>query len=66
MKYESGSKKQVMRSLINYAIRDQEALIDAHLNWEGEPISKDGDTMKVITDCQALIRDFNKLRKTLR
>lgn len=64
MRYETGTKNKVIRSAIEYAIRDQLALIDAHLNYNGEAITE--DAKEVIDSCDALIRDFLKLKGTLK
>ena len=62
MKYETGSKAEVIRSLVRYAIRDQEALIEAFCDKWGEPGS---NYETEIGDCEATIRDFKRLEKVL-
>jgi hypothetical protein len=48
--------------MARYAIRDQEALLDALTPRFGEP---DADTAEAIAYAKALIADFRKLRDTL-
>lgn len=61
-RYETGSRDKVIRSMVYYAVRDQEALADAHTPPYGEP---DDDAKQVIEDCMANIRDFKRLARTL-
>lgn len=61
-RFESGTKQEVLRAMASYAIRDQQALIDAHTPSFGEP---DEYTKSVIEGCKAEIRDFRRILKSL-
>lgn len=59
--YKTGTKAEVICRMASYAIRDQQALIDAYTPRHGEP----GDTAKkVIAGAQDAIADFRRLAKT--
>ena len=61
-RFESGTKEQVIRRMAYYAIRDQQALIDAHTPSYGEPGE---ESQRVIDECKAEIRDFRRIIKSL-
>ncbi len=56
--YESGTREDVIRKMVTYAIRDQDALIDAF----GNPTL---DNENAITDAEKCIRDFKRFYKTM-
>jgi hypothetical protein len=56
--YENGSKKLVIARMAAFAIRDQQALVEAYTPSFGEP---DEEAKKVIEECKAHIRDFRKI-----
>lgn len=62
-RFEAGSKIKALRRMANYAIRDQEALKDAYTPSFG---SLDEEALKVIADCDANIRDFRRILKSLK
>jgi len=59
-KYESGTKSEVARKMMAYAIRDQEALIDAfNTAVQGD------DAREAVLDAKKCIRDFKHLYRTI-
>jgi len=60
--YKTGTREEVIRNMAYYAIRDQEALIDAHTPQFGEP---DEMAKEVIQDCKDNIEDFRRLAISL-
>jgi hypothetical protein len=56
--YEGGSKNLVIARMAAFAIRDQQALVEAYTPSFGEP---DDDAKKVIEECRSHIRDFRKV-----
>ena len=61
--YKTGSRAEVIRRMASYAIRDQEALIDAYTPRFGEP---DDAARQVIAGARDAIADFKRLAKTAR
>ena len=61
-KYKTGSRVGVLRQMAAYAIRDQEALIDALTPAYGDI---DKDTAKAISDAEDSIKDFRRLAKSM-
>ena len=60
-KYKIGSKQIVLRRMADYAIRDQEALIDALTpSFKREP---EEGTAAAIKDAKNCIADFKRLAK---
>jgi len=59
--YKTGTKAQVLRRMATYAIRDQEALIDAYRPSFGEP---DETAKQVIAQARDHIADFKRLVET--
>ena len=59
-KYKTGTRADVLRSMAQYAIRDQEALIEAYTTPYGE---QPENALQVIKDCTDLIADFKLLIK---
>lgn len=62
VRYEFGTKQDVLRCLFEYAIRDQESLIDA---LEGNGHTLNQGTIDTIKETETLIRDFIKLRNMM-
>jgi len=62
-RYENGTVSEVTLRMAQYAIRDQEALIEAYTPMLGEP---DAEANKVIEQCRSIIRDFRKLAAAIR
>ncbi|MCZ8254524.1 MAG: hypothetical protein O9327_02430 [Polaromonas sp.] len=62
IRYKTGTKTEVIRTMANYAIRDQEALIDAHTPSFGEPCA---EFQQVIQQCRDAIADFRRLVSSL-
>lgn len=56
-RYENGTARRVILCMAEYAIRDQEDLIEAYTPMFGQP---DAEAVKVIEECRSLIRDFKK------
>lgn len=63
--YESGTKKQIVNMMAEYAIRDQEALIDA-CKGGMRPGNPNPETQHVIQEAEAAIRDFKRFCRTFR
>lgn len=61
--YKTGTREQVLRRMATYAIRDQQALIDAYTPRHGEP---DDTAKQVIAGAQDAIADFRRLAQTAR
>lgn len=59
--YKTGTRDQVLRRMASYAIRDQQALIDAYRPCSGEP---DETARQVIAQAQDAIADFRRLAKS--
>lgn len=59
--YRTGTRDQVLVRMARYAIRDQEALIDALTPEKGAP---DPATEEAILLAKAYIHDFRKLAAT--
>lgn len=57
--YNSGSKTEAIRNMVCCAIRDQQALIEAHSHLD------DADSLKAISDAENWIRDFIRLGNLL-
>ncbi len=57
-RYENGTALQVTLRMAQYAIRDQESLIEAYTPMRGDP---DDEAKKVIAECKSFIRDFRRL-----
>ena len=62
-KYETGSRNTVIANMLEYAIRDQESLIDAITTPFHEP---DTVTKKAINHAKKSIRDFKKLANEIK
>ncbi|SEQ48172.1 hypothetical protein SAMN03080615_01622 [Amphritea atlantica] len=58
-RYASGSKIEAIKNMTNCAIRDQQALIDAHLGIN------DPESAIAIHDAKEWIKDFKRLKKIL-
>ena len=57
-RFKTGVRSQVIASMAEYAIRDQQALIDAHIPRYGQP----SDTAKeVIAKCRDRIADYRRI-----
>ncbi|WP_415912492.1 hypothetical protein [Neptuniibacter sp. QD37_11] len=57
--YKSGSRDAAIQNMVRCAIRDQQALIEAHSHLD------DADSRRVIADAKGWIQDFKRLRETL-
>lgn len=57
-RYENGTAHQVILRMAQYAIRDQEALIEAYTPMLGDP---DDEAKKVIAECKSFVRDFRRI-----
>jgi hypothetical protein len=62
-RFEAGSKQKALLRMATYAIRDQEALKDAYKPSFGEP---DAEALEVIAKCDANIRDFRRIYRSLK
>lgn len=62
-RYENGTVRQITLRMAEYAIRDQEALIDAYTPTHGE---LDDEAKKVVQQSRSIIRDFRKLAAAIR
>ena len=62
MRYKTGTKRSVIISVVNHAIRDQEALIDAHLDSGGQVME---GYINVVEECEAFILDYKQLKNAL-
>lgn len=60
--YKSGDKKQVIRLMAEYAIRDQYELIDSLTPCYGEP---DETSSKAISNARDCIDDFKRIVKVM-
>ncbi len=61
--YKTGTKDDMIRRMASFAIRDQEALIDAYTPPYGEP---EGEAVKVIAEARDNIADFRRLKQLAR
>lgn len=62
--YENGKKADIIAFMVECAIRDRLALIDAYGDTQDcQPLSEEAQA--VIAACQSEIRDFRKLKKAL-
>lgn len=61
--YKTGTRVEVLRRMASYAIRDQQALIDAYTPRCGEP---DDTARQVIAGAKDAIADFKRLAKMVR
>ena len=69
MGYETGFKADVISELIRCAIQDRSALIDAHTTWNpitGEREFVASDSEETVNECEAAIRDFERLEGVLK
>lgn len=65
VRYKTGTKRSVIIQACTYAIRDQEALVDAYKSgcrWVGP----DAETQGAINDAKELIADLERLRAVVR
>lgn len=60
VKFKTGTKSEVLQKMAYYAIRDQQALIDALTPGYGEP---DEETANAIQSCKDVISDFARIYK---
>ena len=58
-RFKTGTRAQVLRHMAECAIRDRQAMIDAHTFPEWQPKSESSEA--VIADCRATIADFKRL-----
>jgi len=63
IKFVTGNRHTILNLACIYAIRDQEALVDALTTNHWEKISS--DTQQAIDDANFLIKDLQKLKKSL-
>lgn len=61
-KYKTGTRAEILQRMAYHAIRDQVALIDAHIPSLGEP---NESALAVIEDCRKNIADYKRLSKAL-
>lgn len=57
-RFLSGARGQVLALMAEHAVRDQQALIDAHIPRHGQP---DESARKVIAECRARIQDYRRI-----
>lgn len=69
MKYETGSRESVIAELVRCAIQDRDALICAHKTQDpmtGEFVLMDEDDRETVEQCEAAIRDFQRIGDVLK